>query len=389
MTITNQPLWYDISSHQGEIKYAKLPEGPAVHGIISRAGVGLNKDVQFLRNWEKTGEHVRYRSSYWAIWPELDCDLQLARWYEQCPTVDLIPRVIDLEHLADMDNDGDLDPHDYLLIASTILRWAAEILLRDGILPWIYSRKNILDKIFTFLLDDEVNMFYYILAEYNNWRHVEEDGINLPNRVDASRVLFKQTADMIPPDPLGLAPESAAIDRDRWLLGDEAQMHQWIEEQYTNNGGDTTTPVGDCAELGEILDNFIIGYAEDYNQMDEDVYKLEQSTQKNTESIDMLWEAGGKSDIYLNKLDNVIQANDADIDTLFEEIESVNKKSVVNSSGIADLYKRLESMSVNNTETLVGKNGVYERIEELESKISGMEGGHNHPAWFKKLRLLF
>ena len=245
--ITNCPVWYDLSSWNGEIKFAKIFEGQVIpHGIYSRAGVGINKDVQFLRNYEKTGEYDLYRTSYWAIWPELDCNLQLARWYEQHPVLDGIPRVIDLEHLADMDADGDLDTIDYKKIASIILAWAATILTRDRFLPWIYSRKDILDKIFAYLTDVEVNMFYYILAEYNNWRNVEEEGIKLPNRVDASRVLFKQTADMIPPDPLGFAPESAYLDRNRWLHGDSRDMEDFLITTYF---GDTTTPVGDCDEL--------------------------------------------------------------------------------------------------------------------------------------------
>ena len=60
----NQPLWIDISSHQGEFQFAKIPDSGSekVYGIISRAGVGLNKDIQFARNYEKSAGY--YRSSY-------------------------------------------------------------------------------------------------------------------------------------------------------------------------------------------------------------------------------------------------------------------------------------------------------------------------------------
>ena len=334
--ITNAPLWYDVSSHQGEIKYAKLAEGPKIHGIISRAGVGLNKDVQFARNWEKAGEYVRYRSSYWAIWPELDCGLQLDRWYEQCPTIDVLPRWIDLEHLADMDADGDLDSADYKRIADIIWDWSCSILIRDKFRPWIYSRKEILDKILASWTDEQINAHYYDLAEYNNYRNKEEDGLNLPNRVLLKNCVLKQTADQIPPDPLGLAPESAALDRDRWLLGDEAQMYDWIADMY---GGVVVNPPGDdcCAELA----NNIVH-----------IYELLDSTTSLLEAYDV-----------------AISANDADVDTLFENLNSLQSLISTNSLGIAELARRFDNLQQGQLELAENGLGYEDKLKELDTSL--------------------
>ena len=69
----DRPLWFDVSSHQGTIRFSKLAETPQpVLGMYIRAGVGLAKDVQFERNYEKCGELGLYRTSYWAIYPEYE-----------------------------------------------------------------------------------------------------------------------------------------------------------------------------------------------------------------------------------------------------------------------------------------------------------------------------
>ena len=391
--ITNAPLWYDVSSHQGEIKYAKLAEGPKVHGIISRAGVGLNKDVQFARNWEKAGEYVRYRSSYWAIWPELDCGLQLDRWYEQCPTIDVLPRWIDLEHLADMDADGDLDSADYKRIADIIWDWSCSILIRDKFRPWIYSRKEILDKILASWTDEQINAHYYDLAEYNNYRNKEEDGLNLPNRVLLKNCVLKQTADQIPPDPLGLAPESAALDRDRWLLGDEAQMYDWIADMY---GGVVVNPPGDdcCFDMEarvEPLWGAVNANAEQLAQDDDALKAQKQAIDENADAINSLQSLIKTCGLGVAELakraDTLLQGqlelaeNGLGYEEQLGGIQAIN----VNQAGrILELEDKLKDI----TEDFVGSGGIYERLEDLEYKIEGMEGGHNHPKWMKRLGLV-
>ena len=360
--ITNCPVWYDLSSWNGEIKFAKIFEGQVIpHGIYSRAGVGINKDVQFLRNYEKTGEYDLYRTSYWAIWPELDCNLQLARWYEQHPVLDGIPRIIDLEHQGGMD---------VIRIADIVSDWADEIYKRDGVLPWIYTRASIVDEWLANWHTEEVNEFYYILAEYNNFRNKEEDGIKLPNRVDASRVLFKQTADQIPPDPLGLAPESAYLDRNRWLPGDVINMNQFLITTYF--GTDIPDIPGDCDELEQLI------LSKTYNN--------QQAIQKNVDDIEGLT-------ITVVDNHNNIAANDADIDTAFvminENYDDIVKLKAADllldvkvkglTEGQLEIVEDVIAVEDNLKDIANNQSEIYSEIERIDSDINGLEGGHTHP----------
>ncbi len=260
MNVSERPLIIDVSEHQGQLNYNALSGNPdkslVPHIIISRAGLGKYghmDDKQFVRNWEKCKQFGYFRQSYYAYWPWHPAGRQLDEWFKINPTIDVLPRVIDLE-----ENAHDVEAE---FIADRMWEWSEEILRRDGYRPWIYSRKNLIDPWLASWTDEMLNAHYYIIAEYNNRRDQEEEGFNLPNRVNANRCVAKQTA-----DKMELGPNLPIIDRDRWMLGDALQLDDWIT---TNYSGDVPSPPPVdpfCEELSTKLDNFINDYAEDYQQ---------------------------------------------------------------------------------------------------------------------------
>jgi len=157
-------------------------------------------------------------------------------------------------------------------------------------------------------------------------------------------------------------------------------------------------PVDCCEELSTKLDNFINGYAEDYQELDKDLSTLEGEldsyisslTQavldinKNTNQIHL---DAVKSMSMDSAMEAQINQHDADITSLQSNVNLCN-------IGIAELAKRIE---YNYNQQVLDANGLEDRIEALESKISdtgdyfedrvkdlydkisGLEGGHNHP----------
>ena len=77
------------------------------------------------------------------------------------------------------------------------------------------------------------------MAQYRTDRTIEHAGPpTLPYGVHPENVLLHQTADKIP----GFAGEceSAAIDYDRWTLGNEVQLEDYITAEY---GGEPPDPI--------------------------------------------------------------------------------------------------------------------------------------------------
>ena len=318
--ITEQPLFYDVSSHQGTIKYARLAEGPEIWGIISRAGCGLNKDVQFERNWAKCDEYSLYRSSYWACWHEYCMNTQLQKWYEINPAIDGIPRMIDLEHGGCA----------FEKIAEDVLHWSDVIYSRDGVRPWIYSSALLVEKWLTpFWSEEDLNGHYYILAQYDVGDGNEYDGVVLPDGVEIDNVLFKQTSGSTPPDPLSLAPDASAIDRDRWLHGDVDCMNDFLVSMYF-------TPIAPP-------------------DIDDDITKLK---------AEML------------KVQVQSAANDVDIDTAFENIKSLQTATQAN-------FQSIKNLVDGHTELTEDVMACEKKVNELE-----LQNNHTHPAWMRKLGLV-
>ena len=207
MSITDFPLVWDVSSHQGEFDWdIALEQG--VIGVYIRAGVGVLKDELFQRNWEEAGRIGIFRTSYWATWPELNWDDALNKWLEQHPEIENVERVIDFEHINGGDPAG---CYEYFHNAVTE---------HDGIEPLCYSRTNILEP---HLLDHfPIERLKLILAQYDTDICKEEDrAVVLPEGAEIDQVYMKQTAKID-------IPGIGFVDHNRFI-GDQNILDKWIE----------------------------------------------------------------------------------------------------------------------------------------------------------------
>lgn len=284
----HQPLWIDISHHQGLFDFSAAAEKTGdnkVWGCFSRTGwgeYGGRIDQQFERNWP--GSRVfDYRSSYWAYWPYYPHQHQLDLWFTNCPEIDVIPRMIDME----VGNAP--DP----FIADCMWDMSEQILARDGYRPIIYSRTALIEKWLATWTSEQLNAHYYLLAQYDlndkddpsTWG--EYNGIVIPDRINADRVLWKQTTSLLP-----LHQGSGNVDRDRWIWTDAETMHEQIEQMW---GGAAPPPADCCEELDArlikvenripLIFNHIEDVEEDLVPRVEDLEEEWTDTQKNVVDI--------------------------------------------------------------------------------------------------------
>ncbi len=364
--MNTKPLWIDVSRHQGRIDFVQMLKmvdckPRELHGVVIRAGVGLEKDVQFERNWLKFKDI--YRSSYWALHPDKNVNDQLDDWYQVNPEILGIPRTIDLER------DGGKTANE---IADMTLHWSDVILSRDGVRPWIYSRKNLIDLWLDSWTYAELLDHYYMLAEYNAGDGKEYDGIRLPNRVDASRVLLKQTT-----DKMTLYPGSGAIDRDRWLPGDVRQMNDFLNSTYFGN--DTPNiPVGDCATVAYVdkVNNDLL------KEIDANAAEVEKVNLRCDgadadwleveDNIEALTANALIAEEQLFQDDDALKAQKQAIDEMWTEIIQIKQEFSVDMEGL-------------ELEILDAEKDLEREIGKLNRRIDSLAGGHTHfwLNWFK------
>jgi len=229
MDILDRPLWRDYSRWQGQVNF-DIVKQKGIVGMAARSSISWGKqDSWFPRNWKEAGRIGIYRTSYHIVSPGANKMDQLDNWYSVHPNLDTIPRVIDIEV-----NWNDIAPE---RIAHIIWDMSEEILRRDGVRPWIYSRLNIIEEWFSpYWSAEQFDEHYWWLAQYDSDAGTEERGIVLPEGISIDNVILKQTASK----KAGFSgeAESGAVDYDRWMLGDEQQMHNWIDEHY----GDAPKP---------------------------------------------------------------------------------------------------------------------------------------------------
>jgi len=219
-TMAQQPLWIDVSKWQEQLHYTAISSkvgDDEVHGIFSRAGWGENGgyiDHMFERNWRESGNIGVYRSSYFAYWAYYPIQRQIDLWYTANPTIDFIPRMLDLE----MGN----APAEF--IAEETWKISEIIRSRDGFRPIIYSRVDLLEKWLTpFWTSEMMNAHKFMLAQYDfstPENPSEYNGIVVPDKVEPANILWKQTSPHIE-----LYPSSGPVDRDRWIWTDVETMH--------------------------------------------------------------------------------------------------------------------------------------------------------------------
>lgn len=357
----NQPLWLDVSRWQGEINFTALSQADeTVYGIFSRAGWGEDGgylDPQFARNWSKSEQFGYYRSSYWAYWDYYPMLHQLDLWYRANPTIDVIPRMWDLEVEA--------APSEFLSEQT----WLAseEVLKRDGERFIIYSRVDILERtLCKYWTPEQLNMHYYMLAQFDVGDGVEYNGIVVPDFIDPKNILWKQTSDKIP-----MFTGSGPMDRDRWIWTDVATMHEQIEEMWGNAVTEPETPI----ELEELQEQVGIDYNVDLS-LEDDVSSLRASTElavgnikTNTTDIESLTTktSGLRTDIDSVKIisDNnhtILGETRIHVGELEDKLEDTNLKLV-------QLERAVGNMATEAGTTAKAFEELREAVDELREEV--------------------
>ena len=365
-------LWRDYSANQDNQDTPKqvdvaVAKANGVVGIIARAGSSWTyTDPTFKNIYDQAGVLGLYRSSYYNFSPGANIDAQLTRWVDSIhQRVDIIPRFAAVEI-----NWNNLEPSQ---IALEFKKFSDAYLEWEGERPGIYTRKQLADLWLTPYLDAGfLNEHWWWIAQYDAKRTTEQLDVAIvpPNKVLQERCWLKQTADQMVGFP-GEA-ESTYVDRDRFQF---ENMDEWIAKNF---GTDVPDIPGDCCEeLSTKLDNFINGYAEDYQQLDKDLSTLEGAVENNTTHI-----ADNASFIQKNAEDIALVGDNVQLGFghIAEDITSLQSNINLCNIGIAELAKRIE---YNYSQQVLDANNLEDMIEELEGNITGLEGGHNHPKFFK------
>lgn len=215
-----RPLIRDLSSHQG-LWNASVSDLNHVRLVFIRSSYGLLLDPAFSVNWKSAGTFRMMRSSYHALYPQHDKMRQLDNWYRQQPTLEVVPRVLDMEVSGNMTAN---------FIADLVWSCIEIIHARDGKDPIIYSRANLINTWLASWTTEMLNRLYWWLAQYL-FSGAEHPGpCTLPYRLQRSRVLIHQTSDHKTDFPD--EAESLSIDWNRWELGSLLDMFNWIRQNW-------------------------------------------------------------------------------------------------------------------------------------------------------------
>lgn len=302
-----QPLWLDISEHQGDLdfdKIAALRGDDFVFGIYSRAGYGKDGgyyDKKFQQNWLATAQ-FDYRMSYWAYWDWFPLMHQLDMWFKANPTLDVGIKNIAMPRVWDLEKEF---AHPSWTSDET---WKASdiVLSRDGHRFIIYSREDILERtLCKYWSEEQLNEHYYILAQYDlndpaNPPCTEYNGIRVPLNIRPERILKKQTVSC-----MEIYPGSGFVDRNRWIWTDAETMHDDIQEFW----GEPAPPPVDCCDEIPIIQ--------------EDIRQLDQAVQS---------------------LGEMVQANGMDISILSKDVNILQKNYEMLDKAIGELNDKMDSL---------------------------------------------
>lgn len=220
-----RPFGIDLSSNQGAIDADAIAAyEPKVLFCGIRASISWGyKDSLFPNYWQEIGRVGIYRCAYHVTWSKQDVLRQMDNFYAAAPMPGELPRVLDFE----VSGDGGSDPKPATPAqhAETIMGCSDLILSRDGARPIIYTRTRLVSEWLRDWSKEDLNAHWWWLAQYTLDRVREHPGPpDLPKGLSAERVLIHQTADKTP----GVGVESRALDRDRWQLGDEKALHEFV-----------------------------------------------------------------------------------------------------------------------------------------------------------------
>lgn len=225
---TDRPLLRDYSKHQGLVNF-DIAIANGVLGMIARAAISWGyTDPWFETNWQGAGQVGIYRTSYHVLHPDQDVVRQAEKWFGVHPQIDVWPRVIDLEVSRNQPASK---------IGDQTRKMSDIVFARDGIRPIIYSRYLLINQWLANWPIEYLNDHWFWLAQYHWTRILEHAGPpTIPERVNPGRVFLHQTSDK-KRTPNGEA-QSLSIDWDRYQLGDEEHLHNFVSSTW----GDGTQP---------------------------------------------------------------------------------------------------------------------------------------------------
>ena len=254
-----RPLWRDYSRYQLYVDY-DVAKAKGILGVYCRAGISWGYiDPFYNYNWEGAGRVGMYRSSYHVLYPSQSIVAQADKvWYKAQPEIEVIPRVIDLEVHGNQS---------WSRIGDATWAMSELVKSRDGVRPLIYSRSNLIESWLMHWTPAMLAEHFFILAQYRYYRWIEHRGPpTLPKykhvgsagplgteMVKREQVVMQQTADKKAPfsGELPTRGASKSVDWDRWELGNEEEMHQWIATAWgdgTTSPPDETVPPVDIQE---------------------------------------------------------------------------------------------------------------------------------------------
>jgi len=231
----DRPLFYDFSHWQLVVNMA-IAKAMGAFGMISRATNGTaTPDDTFQANWLHAYEQGMYRASYHVLRPSQPLVAQVDNWYKANPTIDTLPRWIDLELHENQAPEK---------IATMTWEVSEIVQSRDGALPGIYGRYLLINQwLSPFWTADMLNKHWWWLAQYTADRIREHAGPpTLPNKVLRERVFMHQTADK-KPDPPGMCSGSATVDHDRLEVCGNDEVHTWIAQNFGGSAPPPPPPV--------------------------------------------------------------------------------------------------------------------------------------------------
>lgn len=227
LTGTDRPLWRDYSRYDLDVNL-DVAFANGVSGAAFRYAMGWGgTDDTFPGRWSQAGDlDYFYRTGYSVLYPSLDLERQVDHWFKLIPKIDTIPRVLDAEL-----QDGQTDAK----VGEAIWKTWKMIESYDGIAPIVYSRYLLIDKWLRYWPQEDLDKVFIWGARYLWDRTREHAGppygtmnyVNIP----AENWILHQTADKKAPFP-GETGRSTIVDWDRWELGTEDQMHQWIKNTW-------------------------------------------------------------------------------------------------------------------------------------------------------------
>jgi hypothetical protein len=224
-----RPFAIDVSSNQGLINWPKLnadPRNPLAVAI--RAGISWGYiDKYFKLNWQGAVDVLLPAAPYHVLYPDQPVVMQADTWFSVAPD----PGDWQGRRIIDLELARGAAP---MIIADVFMGISDLVRSRDGATAIVYSRKNLIEQwLVPYLSNDELNSHYFILAQYLKPRpgqvYADEHPgpPDIPAAIKPERVIMQQTSDHRPGPPGAVT--SAALDTDRWLLGDAFDMGAWMD----------------------------------------------------------------------------------------------------------------------------------------------------------------